>query len=292
MPPKTSPTCTPGRRSTCRAPAGSASTPPPGCWPAKVICLWPAPPTRRAPRRSPAASMPRCRVLILDVGRAHPRDAARHQALHRRPVAGDPGAGRAGGRTLAGWRRAADGGRRADVRLHRRHGRRRVEHRRRWAGEARAGDRPGAAAARPVRAGRPAALRPGQVVSGREPAALGLRHLLAARRQAAVDGSDAGRHPARPVVGRHRRRRSPRRGVSPARWASIPSARCRRTRIRSPTSRANAACRRTSIRSTRSWRTPRSGRGWRASSSTASANRPAGCCRSSAGTPATAGRAG
>jgi hypothetical protein len=50
----TSPTCTPGARCTCPAPAGSAWTPPPACWPVKATFRWPAPRSivkRRADRR-------------------------------------------------------------------------------------------------------------------------------------------------------------------------------------------------------------------------------------------------
>ena len=83
-------------------------------------------------------------------------------------------------------RRAPDHGRRADLRFDRRHGRRRVEHRRRRPDQARAGRRADPPPARAFRAGRPAALRPGQMVSGRAAAALGLRALLARRRRAAV----------------------------------------------------------------------------------------------------------
>ncbi len=52
----TSPTCTPGARSTCPAPAGSGSTRRRACSPAKGTSRWRARPSRRAPRRSPAAS--------------------------------------------------------------------------------------------------------------------------------------------------------------------------------------------------------------------------------------------
>ena len=51
---RTSPTCTPGPRCICRAPAGWASTRPPACSPARATSRWPARPTRSAPRRSPA----------------------------------------------------------------------------------------------------------------------------------------------------------------------------------------------------------------------------------------------
>ena len=52
----TSPTCTPGARSTCPAPAGSGWTRPRACWPAKATSRWPARRSPRAPRRSKAWS--------------------------------------------------------------------------------------------------------------------------------------------------------------------------------------------------------------------------------------------
>ena len=99
-------------------------------------------------------------------------------------VAGDPGRRRRGRRAPAGRRRAADHGRRADLRLDRRHATAPN-------GTRRPSGRPSARCAddlirrlqRPLRAGRPAALRPGQVVSGRAAAALGVRALLARRRR-------------------------------------------------------------------------------------------------------------
>ena len=95
-------------------------------------------------------------------------------------------AGKVDKRTDRGGR-APDHGRRADLRVHRRHGRRRNgiltalgEDKRKLAG----------ALLRRLqaafRAGRPAAFRPGQMVSGRTAAALGAGLLLAHRRQAVV----------------------------------------------------------------------------------------------------------
>jgi transglutaminase-like putative cysteine protease len=55
-PTRTSPTSMRGARSTCPAPAGSASTRPPACSPAKATSRSPAPPSRPAPRPSPAGS--------------------------------------------------------------------------------------------------------------------------------------------------------------------------------------------------------------------------------------------
>jgi hypothetical protein len=51
-PTTTSPTCTPGRRSICPAPAGWASTRLPVCWPAKATSR--SPPRRIPPRRPPS----------------------------------------------------------------------------------------------------------------------------------------------------------------------------------------------------------------------------------------------
>ncbi|MEJ1968536.1 MAG: transglutaminase family protein [Rhizomicrobium sp.] len=66
------------------------------------------------------------------------------------------------------------------------HGRRRMDHGGGGTRQARAGRHADPSAPRPLRAGRLPALRPGQVVSRREPAALGLRPLLARRRRALV----------------------------------------------------------------------------------------------------------
>ena len=144
------------------------------------------------------------RVPPRDVGDADPRRPARHQALHRRAVARHPGARRPRGRGACRRRRAADDGRRADLRVDRRHGRRGVEHR----GTGPAKRRLGGACCGGVRdafaPGGTAPLRTGQVVSGRVAAALGLRLLLAHGRRAAV-----ARHRAR---GRRRSGLRPRRG--------------------------------------------------------------------------------
>ena len=102
----------------------------------------------------------------MSVTRIH-EDAARHQAVHRGAVAGDRRPGRARRRGAARRRRAPDDGRRADLRLDRRPRRRRVEHRPpSGRHKRRPGRRAAAAAARPLRAGRPAALRPGQWYPG------------------------------------------------------------------------------------------------------------------------------
>ena len=78
---RTSPTCTPGARSTCRARAGSASIRRRACSPARDTFRSPARPSRRARRRSPAR-VDECEVGVRarDVGAAHLRVAARHPA--------------------------------------------------------------------------------------------------------------------------------------------------------------------------------------------------------------------
>ncbi len=67
------------------------------------------------------------RVRLRDERHARARGSARHAALHRRAMGGDRRAGRGGRPRPRRARRAPDAGRRADVRVDRRHGRRRVE---------------------------------------------------------------------------------------------------------------------------------------------------------------------
>ena len=77
--------------------------------------------------------------------------------------------------------------------------------------------------ARPLRAGRPAALRAGQVVSRRVAAALGVHLLLADRRRAAVARPGAASPTPTATTASDRRRRA---SASPRRWPSAwPSAR-------------------------------------------------------------------
>ena len=75
----TSPTCTPGPRSICPAPAGWGSIRPPACWRAKATCRWPPRPIPIRPRRFPAASIrarsifpSRCRSPAWPMPRASP----------------------------------------------------------------------------------------------------------------------------------------------------------------------------------------------------------------------------
>jgi uncharacterized protein (DUF2126 family) len=129
--------------------------------------------------------------------------------------------GRRGRRRARRRRRAAHAGRRADLRVDRRPRRRRVEHRGARAGQAPARRR-AARAPRPAHGRRrAAALRPGQVVSGRAAAALVAELVLAPRRRAdrrrSVD--------ARLEAGRGRVRRRRRRGRRPTRRALAPASR-------------------------------------------------------------------
>ena len=146
-------------------------------------------------------------------------------------------------------RRPADDGRRADLRLDRRHGRRRVEHGRARAKRSAARRRSAPAAPRPVRPGRPAALRPGKWYPGRVAAALGLGLLLAARRRAGLGRSapdcrrsaDYGHSPdARPSASST---------PWPSGWALIPALRCPATRTSGTTCGRNGGCRSMSTRS-------------------------------------------
>ncbi len=139
--------------------------------------------------------------------------------------------------------------------------------------EARGEARRGAPAAAGAWGGPAAARR--QALPGREPAALGARHLRAARPGAALDGRDGG-------LGRQcgrRRRRARWRKRWPRGWAwrrtcSPP------TRIRGASSRTRRTCRSTSIRSPPTSTTPRSGGAWRGCWARGSARRWASCCRS------------
>ena len=89
---------------------------------------------RRAPRRSTGAVDEAEVEFDHDMKvHAHLRDAARHQALHRRAVGRDRWRSATRSTRARGRRRAPDHGRRADLRLDRRPRRRRMEHRRRWA---------------------------------------------------------------------------------------------------------------------------------------------------------------
>ncbi len=183
-----SPTCMLGAKCTCRAPAGSDSIRPPACLPAKGTSRWPA-------RPEPSAAAPisgavdECETSFehrMSV-QAHLGGAARHQALQRRRVVGHSKHWAARWtRILRRHGRAADDGRRADVRLHRRSGRRGMEHRRAGREQTPAGRGSVSAAEKSICACGPRAFRAGQVVSRRAAAALVAELLLAQGRRAAV----------------------------------------------------------------------------------------------------------
>ena len=114
----------------------------------------------------------RGRLLLRHEGDARARDAAHHQALQRRAVGQASGRRRGDRERHRQARPAAHHGRRADLRVDRRHGRRGMEHAGAGAGEAAQGGRAVPQARRPLCHGAPAAFRPGQVVSRRAAAAL------------------------------------------------------------------------------------------------------------------------
>ncbi len=123
-------------------------------------------------------------VLVRHERHAPGREAARDLSVLRRGLGGARRARRQGRRRSGDARRPPDHGRRADIRLGRRLSIGGVEHRCARPDQARPRRRPDPQAARPLCARRAPALRPGQMVSGRAAAALGVRALLAARRQA------------------------------------------------------------------------------------------------------------
>ena len=84
---RTSPTCTPGPRSTCPAPAGSAWTRPAACSPARATSRSAPPRTRAAPRPIEGATDPvEVTFGFHNEVTPGPRGPARHRALHRRAV--------------------------------------------------------------------------------------------------------------------------------------------------------------------------------------------------------------
>ena len=231
-PTTTSPICTPGPRSIFRARAGSASIRPRACWPAKA--------TFRSPRRRIIATPRRSRALAsfanvefafdmrVDAGR---RASAHHQALLRGGLESARHARRGGRRDARRRRRAPHHGRRADLRLDRRFRVGRVEHRRGRPDQADARRQADPAPARPLRARRVPALRAGQMVSGRIPAALDLLALLAARRQADLVGREADRGRGSRKPARAARRREALLGAIASELGLEPTTSRRPTRI-------------------------------------------------------------
>ena len=83
-----------------------------------------------------------------------------------------------------------------------------MEYRSRWPNQARARGRSDPPLEDAVRAGRAVTLRPGQMVSGRKPAALGIRALLAQGRRADLEEFRVDRQDREPAQGRYRRCRA------------------------------------------------------------------------------------
>ena len=123
--PPTSPTCTPGPRSTCPAPAGSASTRRRACSPARGTSRWPAPPSpTSAPRRPIQRRQPDEDAEVARSSRFHMSRARASTKTRASPSRTPRSSGARSTRSaervdaeLRARRRAADDGRRADVRL-------------------------------------------------------------------------------------------------------------------------------------------------------------------------------
>ena len=172
-----------------------------------------------------------CRIRLRDERQADPRSAAHHKAVLRRILGAPRQARRAGRCRSEGRRRAPDDGRRADLRLRRRSGIAGMEYRRGRPDQARPCRRSHPQAADAVRAGRPAALRAGQMVSRRKPAALGVRPVLAQGRRADLEEFRSDRDDRGAAQGADRRRRAlrGRHGGETRRRCRISS--CRRSKI-------------------------------------------------------------
>ena len=176
----TSPTCTPGPRSTSPAPAGSGWTRRRDCSPARATSRWrpPRTPSSAAPITGATGIAESTLDFSNTVTRVHedPRVTLPYTdaAWRRSTPSASPGRPAAGRR-----RRPADRRRRADVRVGGQPGRRGVDHGRRRPAQAGAGIRPGRPAEGGLGAAGADAARPGQVVSGRAVAALADRAVLA-----------------------------------------------------------------------------------------------------------------
>ena len=219
----TSPTCTRGPRCICPAPAGSGLDPTSGLLAGEghiPLACTAAPGQRRARHRLHGRRASRTFDFEMTVTRIHedprvtkpyteaqwPRSQALGAQVDAELEAGDV---------------RLTHGRRADLRVHRRHGRRRNGTTPRTSPQKRAlAEQLLARLKERFAPRRRAALRPGQVVSGRAAAALGARLLLARRRRAAV----ARRARCSP--------RRPRNGKSTPRRRADSRRTCRRARAR------------------------------------------------------------
>ena len=128
-------------------------------------------PGERGPDRGSHRSDPGD-VRLRQHRHAGARGSAGHQAVHARRRSRTCTSRPAGRRPSGRCRHRADDGRRADLRVGRRHDLGRVDRRRRRPAQARAGQPAGRRARRAVRHRRSGPAQPGQVVSGRAAAAL------------------------------------------------------------------------------------------------------------------------
>ena len=223
VPKRTSPICTPGPKCICRARDGSASIPLRDCSPGEGHIPLAATPEASLGRAGHRAASTNARSTFeheMRVTRIHedprvtlPYTDQQWDAIEALGCAIDRESDRR--------RHPPHHGRRADLRLDRRHGRRRMEHRGAGPGKTRLWRAASGPLARPLRARRLAALRPGQMVSGRAAAALGAGLLLAHGRRAAVARSCAARARRRRLRVRSRSTRSASRKRWRGGWASI-----------------------------------------------------------------------
>ena len=184
----------------------------------------------------------RCPLRLRHGRDTRARDAAHDQTLRGRYLAPDPGAGRGDRRPPLARRHAPVDGRRANLRVDRRHGRRGVEYCGVGAGQA-SPCRPSVPPPRvALRPGPAAALWPGQMVSRRAAAALGADLPLAARWRADLARAAADRTRGE-ADRRDRGSGRPLRRASPSVCSSIPAICCPPSRTPGTTCGASGACR-------------------------------------------------
>ena len=284
-PPPTSPTCTPGPRCTCPGAGWVGLDPTSGLLAGEghiPLACTPEPAQRRADHRRRRARANVDFSFTDDASSGSTRTrASRSRTPTRQWDAIDALGRRVDADLAAGDVRLTMGGEPTFV-VDRRPGRRRVEHA--GARGRRSAGAPGSWCAACASASRPA----GCCTSGRASGTRASR--CRAGRSAATGAATASRSGSDPALlarttTRRRRRRPRTRAASSARSrrssASTPELAVRgATRTPGTTCGASGGCRSTSIRSTRSSRTPRSARGWPASSSAGSARWSATCCRS------------